>query len=544
MANTLIFALVCLPLLTSHVSSEATVAYHEMDLSFDQKSRTNEEDQRPIDAVTSVNDKHRVSANMHDFRAHDLKRFVHLRNKVDRLQLQQKTDRIKLEILQKTVENLLYFKSSQIEPVTNEKQLSEKFGKNVPHEDGSFEQARLDEEIQEFSTNQRQHQNLVKNNQDDNQSQIEMLRADVVQLRKDLEALTCCSHATNDPPHRKQPTASEFPSSAKLQLQQSDSSSASAALAYSPSAEDNLRKEILWIKESQTRLQNIQQDLEEKCNVTVIMHDKQKLDSRLVGLTEGLAVLQEGLSQAAARASATDAHVTSLSQDGKETTSAIQKADARIATLENEVTSLREDFNEALSALPDGALSPAFYASKSNNDSRPAPARLLYSLSGLSKLQRSSVELLEAVDNLQSQHEASQIQLTREMADLEFNVSRALVEHQETLKRVRASADSEANLASDLRNLRDEMQSLKLNFDVISANQSLTSSNIDRLEAKFAQLFGENAASHRSARNGNLRLRNLSHNSGTRSEIDIPGSINRAYGTRHRRRKLKRKHGA
>jgi hypothetical protein len=130
------------------------------------------------------------------------------------------------------------------------------------------------------------------------------------------------------------------------------------------------------------------------------------------------------------------------------------------------------------------------------------------------------------------------------MADLEFNVSRALVEHQETLKRVRASADSEANLASDLRNLRDEMQSLKLNFDGISANQSLTSSKIDRFEAKFAQLFGENAASHRCAHNGNSRLRNPSLNSGTRSEIDIPGSINRAYGTRHRRRKLKRKHGA
>ncbi|KAF2349886.1 hypothetical protein FHG87_019357 [Trinorchestia longiramus] len=106
---------------------------------------------------------------------------------------------------------------------------------------------------------------------------------------------------------------------------------------YTSSSDENRLKEILWIEENWKRLQDLQEDLEKKCNVTVAMHIQQEVESRLSGLDEGVSVLQDSVSHTSARVAVADGLLSALSQEEQETKQALQKANTKLAAVHNEL---------------------------------------------------------------------------------------------------------------------------------------------------------------------------------------------------------------
>ncbi|KAF2367613.1 hypothetical protein FHG87_001617, partial [Trinorchestia longiramus] len=155
------------------------------------------------------------------------------------------------------------------------------------------------------------------------------------------------------------------------------------------------------------------------------------------------------------------------------------------------VASLRDDFNEVLSTLPDGALTAGFFGENSVNISGS------YARSSLSKLQRSSVELLEALDSLQSRHEHDQARVGQELAELEFNVTRATQQQNEAIELLRSNSDREAHHEVNLNALSDDIKMLRDNFNLFSLYQNDIAYRLGKLENSRLTIPGSKAMSEK-----------------------------------------------
>ena len=108
--------------------------------------------------------------------------------------------------------------------------------------------------------------------------------------------------------------------------------------------------------------------------------------------------------------------------------------------------------------------------------------------SGLSKVQESSVQLLREVDDIEVRQESDRLQLLREIAKLEFNMSKSADERAEESALYRDRVSAEHNLAADLRNLREEVT--RLRSDLATENTD-TIARVEELAELVFKLMAE-----------------------------------------------------
>jgi len=106
--------------------------------------------------------------------------------------------------------------------------------------------------------------------------------------------------------------------------------------------------------------------------------------------------------------------------------------------------------------------------------------------SNLAKVQQSSVQLLEAVDNLEVRQETDRVQLLREVAKLEFNVTKTSEQQKDEYKIYKDSIDEEQSLSSDIRHVKEDV--LSFEKELMEKDARISDTNY-RLESLAGTVF-------------------------------------------------------
>lgn len=95
------------------------------------------------------------------------------------------------------------------------------------------------------------------------------------------------------------------------------------------------------------------------------------------------------------------------------------------------------------------------------------------------------MKLLEAFENLEMKQETDRSELLREVAKLEFNMSRAMKEHKEELHRYHDSIRTEVQVASDVNRLSDDLSAVRKDNEQIAAHETDTNYRLENIATRF-----------------------------------------------------------
>lgn len=365
------------------------------------------------------------------------RRYQHLQDLVDRLDLRQKTDHILITNLQEALKEV----QERGADFTREKDMK----KALKNEGATlhFEENR-----------ERERDTTIEANEQERRDEILLLRQEIAALRSEVRVLKA-----------ERAVESQHRSAHSLQQEHREALTAS------------------WVVENVRRLQDAVVELQEAINVTTALHEKQEVESRLLVVGRDLSALRSSLSSVTSKAEAAMATVETVREELVRTAKDSNHASGKVDELGLELSWMREEFNGLLSALPDGLTvrglntttkdsiissneaavdekgstprdsGPSALLQKVKNAMQPlrddldssvtalehirtapqAPSppkegvqleeRVKATESGLGEVRASSIQLLEALETLETQVERGVAEVRQEVAKLEYKVT-------------------------------------------------------------------------------------------------------------------------